>query len=336
MVYSNKYLILFITFTSLLISGCSSNIQSNTAQNIPSWYLNAPNNNVVYLYGAGVGSTLDESKNMALNNLASKLSVNVSSVINTYKDSSSSSHTDASYSKDISQNVSVEVEKMRFANFHVEKSLQNGADFFTLIKINRNKLFEENYKEFDILDSRINKKLDIIKTKPLLEQIQALQNLYTKLNRAKKDAFVLYTISNDFDYSKYVTTYDNSIEAIGILKDRVSIHVSSNEKSKFFFNELIQLLNQNAYKTSNQDNNQNNNMQIKIHNNTRYSVARGWQIAKVTTTITTLSNDKTIATTTINSLGRSTSSQQNALAGAAVHFKKQLHKKGLDNIIFSQ
>lgn len=332
MTYSNKYLTLLIIFLTFLISGCSPLKQSNAAQDIPSWYLNAPNNNTSYLYGTGQGDTVDESKNMALNNLASKLSVNVSSVISSYKSVTSSNNGNSDYSKDVSQDVSVEVEKMRFANYEVEKSIQQGNYFFTLVKVSRTKLFNEKYKEFELLDSAISKQLNIINNKPILEQIQALQNLYPKLNTAKKDAFILYTIKNNFDYAQNLMLYDNAIDKINILKDKITINVTTNEESKFFFNEIIQLLNENKYKVSNT----NDDTQIKIKNVTRYSIAKSWHIAKVSTTLTSISNDKTIANTTINSVGRSTSSQENALASAALHFKKQVYDIGLENILFNQ
>lgn len=327
-----KQLLLTGSLVILVFGGCTSNKQDSVSQEIPSWYLNTPNNSALYLYGAGDANNLEESKNVALNNLASKLSVNVSSVINTYKNASTDEYGNSFYNKDISQDLQVEVEKMRFANIQVEKSTQAGNRFFTQVKISRSKLFDEKYKEFEILNNSINKKLSIINNKPILEQIQALQNLYPKLTQAKKEAFILYTIQNDFNYSTYVTKYDESIDAISTLKDSVVIELSTNEPSRFFSNELLALLNENQYKVSSK----NSNTQIKIQNNTRYSVAKGWQIAKVTTNVSTLSNGKTISNTTINSVGRSTSSKQNAQASAAQHFKKQLHKLGLDTILFSK
>lgn len=332
MIFFKKILLLIVTLLVLSFSGCTSTKkQNNMSVDIPSWYLNAPNNNSVYLYGTGEGSTLNESKNVALNNLASKLSVKVSSVINTYKTSSTNSSGDSFYNKDVSQDLNIEIEKMRFSNINIEKSTQLGNSFFTLVKISRDKLFNETFKEFSLLDSSINENLNVISTKSTLEQIKDLENLYPKLNDAKKDAFLLYTINNEFDYSKYIRNYDKNINKIDILKDGILINVTTNENSKFFYNQLLQLLNENSYKVST-----NGNVNIIINNDKRYSVARGWQIVKVSTTIKTMSNNKTLSNITINSVGRSTSSQENALAQASMHFKKQLHEIGLNSILFSK
>lgn len=322
--------LLVIGFSSILfMSGCSSNTLS---EEIPSWYLNTPNNNAGYLYGSGQGKTLTESKSLALNNLASQLSVNISSIINNYKSASTNENGTSLYSKNVSQDVQVEVENMRFANVKVEKITQIGESFFTLVKVSRTKLFEENYKEFESLDISINTTVQRIATKPILEKIQALQNLYPKLTQAKKEAFILYTIQNNFNYSSYITKYDSTIGKIQTLKDKILINLSTNEKSKFFSNELLKLLNENRYKVSPN----NTDTQIKLTNNIRYSTAKGWQIAKVTTNISTLSQGKTVSNTTISSVGRSTSSKENAKASAAQHFKKELYKLGLDTILFSQ
>lgn len=328
----NLLKIILVVIAIFIFSGCSSsNTPNNEVKNIPSWYLNAPNNNSLYLYGTGEGESLKESKDSALNNLASNLSVDISSEINSYKNSSTNSFGDSSYSKDISQEINIEVKKIKLSNVKVEKSTQIANSFFTLIKISRGALFNDRLGEFELLDNFINQKISALSSKSTIEQIKTLQELYPQLNQAKNDAFTLYTINNKFDYKTYVTKYDTNMNKIALLKDEIIINVSTNEESQFFSDKLIQLLNENSYKTSNRT----FNTTITLSNDIRYSTARGWQIAKVTTTISTVSKGKKISSIIIDSVGRSSSTRQNALQSASIHFQKQLNELGLNTIIFN-
>ena len=110
----------------------------------------------------------------------------------------------------------------------------------------------------------------------------------------------------------------------------MSIKVITNNKEKYFANSLIDLLNQANYKISDQA----PDVKIKVDNKVRYSMARGWNIAKVTTTLSVISNNKTISNQIINTIGRSSTSKQSALQNASVRFAKKIKQKSLDKILF--
>jgi len=318
----------------LLLGGCAKDLGVSKKEEvqIPKWYINAPSNNQIYLYGTGEGSNLEEAKTMALNNMSSRLVVSVGSTLKKKTTTTTSSNGVSTYSKDISQDVKIDVEKIRFTNAKVEKSSVLGNSFFVLMKVNRNDLLNEKQKEFAVLDKRLSDKFAQLDSKPILEKIYHLKQMYPDTIKAKKLSFVLYAISNEFNYAPYFAKYDSYIDKINYLKDKLTIKVSTNDKYKFFADELIELLNINDYKITKDQ----ANVEIKINNKIRYSTARGWKIAKVSTTMSIVSNEKIIANKTINTIGRSSSSNENALASAAMYFKKELQKRGLDEILFNK
>ena len=55
----------------LLLLSCSNNLVNNIS-NAPKWYVNPPQNNHIYLYGVGYGSSLQEATKISLNNIAEK------------------------------------------------------------------------------------------------------------------------------------------------------------------------------------------------------------------------------------------------------------------------
>jgi hypothetical protein len=75
---------------------------------------------------------------------------------------------------------------------------------------------------------------------------------------------------------------------------------------------------------------------IDILNNIRYSVARDWKIAKVTTTISIKSNNKILFNKIIETVGRSSSTRENALKNASYYFERKIRKIGIEEILFKR
>ena len=315
----------------LIFTGCSSTLplaKNENSHQLPNWYINAPANNPIHLYGIGESNSLESAKNMALNNMAARLSVTVGSKLE-QKTTSSSNGT---YKKDVSQNLNIEVQNIKFNNAKVEKNHVAGNNFFVLMRVSRTELFNDKKKDFDLSESKINNALKISKNQSILEKVYTLENTKPILNKARSQAILLNAIDNDFDDLKYLKKYDNISNDITSLKDSLKIKITSNTSSKLFSDELIDELNKNSYKVVNY----NDNVKISLNNKINYSTARGWKIAKVNTTISVISNGRTISNNIINSVGRSSSSNENALASAASYFKDEVTQLGLNTILFNK
>jgi hypothetical protein len=122
---------------SIFFIGCNSSntpivlLKKHKVQNLPSWYLNAPNNNQDFLYGVGAASTLSQAKNEALNSLASRLFISVSSNTHFIKNSDSFEN----YSNINNQEIFLEVEKIDLLNSKIEKSIKVNDEYFVLLSI---------------------------------------------------------------------------------------------------------------------------------------------------------------------------------------------------------
>ena len=187
-------------------------------------------------------------------------------------------------------------------------------------------------KEFDINDKRVDAQYNSLSSLSKLEQIHTLQDMYPKLLNGKREAIVLNAIKNDFDQGPFLEKYDSYIDAIYDLKSSSIIVVQTNDKDKYFADQLIDQLNQQQYKVSRD----NGDIIIKINNKVKYSVARGWNIAKVSTTLSVVSNNKIVSNKIISTVGRSSTSKQSALENASLSFIKKIKKETLDKVIFSK
>ncbi|MEA3512615.1 MAG: LPP20 family lipoprotein [Campylobacterota bacterium] len=326
-----KNIIVFIA-TIVLFSGCVGGSKKQVVvQELPSWYINAPSNNAVFIYGEGTAKSMDEAKTNGLNSMASRLVVSVSSSL----ESSTTTSTDgksSNYSKNINKSVKQDVQKIKFTNAKVEKSSKIGDEFYVLMKVNRDELFENKNKEFIINDKRVDVQYNSLKKYSKLEQIHMLQALYPKVISGKRQAVVLNAINNEFEYAPYIKKYDSYIDAIYNLKNDSIIVVQTNEKQQYFADQLIDQLNKQQYKISRST----GDIIIKLNNKIKYSVARGWNIAKVSTTLSVLANGKIVSNRTISSLGRSSTSKESALEDASLKFIKKIKEESLDKVIFSK
>ena len=323
----NKIASLLIICILVLFTACSSTKQNNINNSLPSWYLNTPSNTTSTLYGTGEAYSLDEAKTNALSNMSQKLIVSVDSSINTTTQTSVNT-----YSKDIKKKINLKTKKLSFTNYKVSKAIQSGASFIVLLKVNRIELFKQKKKELDLLDTKIQSNINNLQNNSKLEKIYNLINLSPSINDAKELSFVLYSINNDFDYSKYYTKYDKYLNKINLLKSNLRIKITSNTNNTLYKQYLKELFTNNNYKVIST----NEDILIKISNNIRYSKARGWQIVKASTTLNIISNNKTVSTKTISSIGRSSSTKQNALSSSAVVFKNKVQKIGLNRILFNK
>lgn len=325
--------LLIVIFIIGLFSACASNVTSiNQEDSIPVWYINAPVNNAVFIYGEGQSTNLSDAKDNALNAMASKLIVSVGSSTSSVTKTSLNNSV-SSYSKDVIKDVSIDVQKIKFTNASVDQSTKIADEYYILMKVNRIELFDNKKREFDINDNRIISEYNTLDKYGKLEQIHILQNIYPSIVKAKKESIILNVINNDFDNAPYMEKYDSYIDTIAQLKNDSTIMVSTNNKEKYFADILIDLLNQNQYKVSNSP---SSDLQISLNNKVKYSIARAWNIAKVTSTISVSSNNKIISNMIINSLGRSSTSKESALENASQNFLMQIQEKTLDKVIFNK
>ena len=318
--------IISLIFIILNLQGCLSS-KKVVKTVLPNWYLNAPQNNMNFLYGTGEAYTLEEAKTNALNNMSQKLVVSVQSSMNTITTTSSQS-----YDKKMIRDIKLEAKKITFTNYKVKKAINSGNSFFVLLSVNRDELFNQKMKEFKLLDTKINLKVTSINHKTKLEQIYGLEQLKPTISSAKNLAFIAYSINNDFDYQNYIVKYDKYMNNINQLKSEIIIKIQTNTKHNIFKNQLKSFLNKNNYKVSSN----NADVLIKISNKSRYSRARGWQIVKTSTNIDVLANDKSISTNTIYSVGRSTSNKENAIDSCGFNFKTKVNDIGLNKILFNK
>lgn len=309
--------------------GCSSS-QTVQVPTTPAWYLENKQNTPMFLYGVGEGSNLEDAKLMALNSISSSIIVSVSGEISKKTSISQNSSGTDSYSKQVTSDVKMELSKITFPNPVIEKKEVVQNRFFVLLKVNKLELFETINLALELEDKELQKQYQNSKNLAKLENVYALKQIVSASKSATNKANILSSLDKNFALGAYADRYSNYASELNSAKQNLNISVVTNETSKYFSDALTAFLNANGFK----QNQKNPDVKIEIDNKPRFSVASGWSIAKVSTNIKVYSNDKVLNSFTIESIGRSSSNNDNATADAATKFQAEIEKKGIDSILF--
>lgn len=323
MVYLIK---LSIIFVSLLFVSCSSKQEVQISSiPIPNWYLQPPSNDQAYLYGSASAFTIEEAKAIALDQISKQLVVKVNS-----KFSSSTTSATNYYEKRSTQNLEQKSLTIEFSNYKIVKSQKIDDTFYILLKVDRIKLFNNYKNKFNTIHNKITYSLKKINNKNRLVQIFTLKDELKSIKKAKVLLNILVSIDNSFDDKKYLDVYNKIQNNISKLQSNIRIAIKSNDTiSK---NQFSNFLNSNSYNISNK----NSDITIKLNTTSLYSKAYGWYVAKKTTNIKIISNNKLLLSHTINYKGRSSTSEQSANLNSGTNFYKKLKDLGIEKILFNR
>lgn len=316
---SNKKLLLVVPF---LILGCGTAPQLKQQTSLPNWYIQAPQNSS-YLYGSGEGDSIQEAKNNALNQIASSLSVSISS--NFQKDEGYSSGSNgSSFFKNVKNNVNAEVKKIDFSDVEIVHNKLISGKYYILVRINKEKLFNSTKEKFLILDNKIKEQLNLNSNNPY-EILRNINKAIPSINQALAKANVLYALNSNFNLKAYSKKYSSYLTKKEQLLNKITISVSNPNNQ--FSQKLIELLNEKNYKIKT-----NSVVDIKISTKPRFTETYGMKIARVSVNLKVIANNKIVYSANMEVKGISNANSQ-ALAKASNAFKQKLSEIGIEKIL---
>jgi hypothetical protein len=307
-----------------LFIGCGIGKNSNEESvSIPKWYIQAPKSSQ-YLYGTGEGYSIDEAKNSALNQIASSLSVTISSKFQKSEGYSNNDNYNTSFFRNVKNDVKAEVKKIDFSNVEIVNNKLIDGKYYILVKVDKSELFKITNEKFLILDKQIQEQLNI-KTNNEYEQLRTINKSIPNIKEALYKANILYILNNSFDLKGYSDKYSSYLNKKENLLNNITISVLNPNNQ--FSNKLIELLNEKNYKVKN-----NGTVNVDISSKKRFSITYGMDIARVSVNIQVTANNKIVYSQNLEVKGISNTKEQ-ALAKASNDFKKQISKIGIEKIL---
>jgi len=314
--------IVLILITALLFIGCGGS-QPEVVK-YPSWYLNPPRNSDSSLYGIGEGRDLATAKASALSSVSASLSVTVSSELKQSQSSQTRNGQESTYRSAISS-LKAEVKEMEFSEYKIINNQQISSKFIILVEVSRQHLFNDQRNKLQRYSKELQDRQDNIKKSPLLTQVHLYEKSVQKTDKLKSLALLSKTINRSFDLSPYLEQIkkikDSKLNALN--KVRVSIHTT--DEAEVFKDAIKEGLNRAGIKYVSSG----ANTDIYLKSSFLTDEVYGYKMAKANLSISTKSQNKTIASNTLKLSGKSRYDYQKAKLNAAQILRKKITTEGL-------
>jgi hypothetical protein len=233
-----KLLSFFISL--FLFTGCMP--QNKTQIVYPKWYLKIQQDSYKYIYGQAQGITFKDSTAIALNNIASKISVIVQS---TYQ--STTTTTSTTYNKIIQRDIKNSVKKIKFNNYKIiKKTILPNQKHLVLVAVDKIKLASS-------LKLKLDNGLSILRSNldgdfyDIVDKLKKYDKSNKKISKIKSKIFILNTLDSSFDTKKYLQILDNKQQQIDNFKKTVTINIKSKDNSDYK-KIIVSLITKKGYK----------------------------------------------------------------------------------------
>ena len=315
-----KYLLILIGLGMALIAG----------DNVPAWYFNPPVDNETSWYGVGEGNSLRQAKDSALADIASKLSVTISSKVSKNA-TQMTSGTYTSYNQDVNVNQESEVKKISFNNFEVVSSSQNESKALVLIQVDKAKFLKDQLQTLNDTVKDIEALQSAPKAKSILEQYQKFQNISPDVEKAKTIISILTTFEASFDRTQMMNSLNDYRDSMEDVRSKIEFYIDFNNDSRYSADALKEALTSEKIKISRRLNTNNSNLIIvELDTESTRKLLYGFYMVNTRTTVSLKSNEgSTLSTFIVESKGSSSLDYQTALKSASNNFKKTVNEKGI-------
>ncbi|MDD5717000.1 MAG: LPP20 family lipoprotein [Sulfuricurvum sp.] len=299
-------------------------------ENFPAWYLNPPSDDETYFYGVGEGETLRQAKDDALRDIASRLSITISSKVSKNSTQSTSGNSSL-YHQDVKVNVESEIKKIVFNSFEVVSGAQNGTKPIVLIKVDKEKFFNNQLEILDDIRSKLNHIQTESADRGILEQYAMFQELVPEADKAKTIVSVLSTYAIPFQRDGVQQELADFQHLRGGILSKIEFYITADNDSRYNADTLKEALGKEKIKIARFLNPKNSNVVIlNLESETVNKQVYGFSMAVVRTAVTLKSNEGNILSSfVVESKGSSTLNAGAALKNAGANFKKEVMKKGV-------
>ncbi len=250
-----KKVLILIIF--IIINNCAN----KNSNELPSWYLNPPQNDSLNLYGVGYGLDKQNSEQNALDNLAQKIIINISSSMEILKQENSYNEK-SNFSESSQQKIKSEVAKISFMNFNNERTEVFNKKIYSLVSVNRQSLINQYEQKIVDYSDEINQIITQQKNKNLIEQKAGFIQIEKIISKAENDLIILDSINLDQnknaktksefkayklahkainnDLSLYIKYDGNSQKIAQIIQEEFAkANIKTNAKKLSYKNEVI-------------------------------------------------------------------------------------------------
>jgi hypothetical protein len=206
---------LFSTLPLLsLLGGCVANSpQKEITEPIPEWFMNTPNDTGNFYFGVGEGRSKDVAKNVALNDIASRISVTVKSTLSSEINQKIAKGKEL-ITRNSQQKLLAQVKAIEFSNYNIDKMIVQNNRNYVLVKVNRIALYKKRLKKLNVKMNAINAQWARYNSLPAFNRLNEVKLITAAVDEVKVMLPVIsaiYTSFNDADYRGVLNQYINEM-----------------------------------------------------------------------------------------------------------------------------
>ncbi len=315
-----KYLLMLVGLGIGLIAG----------DNIPSWYFNPPSDNETSWYGVGEGNSLRQAKDSALADVASKLSVTISSKVSS---TTTQATTDlyTSLNKNVNINQESEVKKISFNDFEVVSSTQNDTKALVLVGVNKAKFLKDQGQTLNDTIKEIKALQMAPVGKSILGQYQKFQEIAPDVEKAKTIISILTTFDPSFNRTQMINVLRDYRDSMDEIRSQIEFYIDFGNDSRYSADALKEALGSEKIKIAQRLNRNNPNLVIvELDTESTNKQLFGSYMVNTRTTVSLKSNTgSTLSSFIVESKGNSSLDYSAALKNASNNFKQTVNEKGI-------
>ncbi len=314
-----------ITLTLLAIASCSSN--NLASSNLPSWYISPKQNDNQNIYGVSVGANLEEATKAALADAAARLMVNISA-----QSTSLSEEDKNGINQEMRQQISQNIEKIDFTNFRVQRSQQNGAQLYVEVAIERSPFISDQKEKVAFAERQVS---DLEKNLTNANPIQKRVSLTKILDLQKQielSSRILQGSGENINLTEKLNRYAYFKNQFNQLTDKIEFYFEINS-AKEISQTIRNALNKEKIKVANSRNNSTNQIVIVIKSSNTNNQIYGAYLTKLKVDFENLSNNKTVASNTVEVTGSSTISEKESYVAAVKSLEEKIAQDGILKVI---
>ncbi len=326
-----KFLTSFLILL-LLLSGCSEKKRVVAApKTLPQWYANPPASTPQTLYAIGEGSERDEAVAHALSNMASTLSVSVSSQYESV--TTERQGTRNNYDKSVTSAVQSEVAKIRISNYEVLQSEEYGfREFLVLISASRSALFEGIKNDLDQQFAQFKLSEKNLKNANALKRLKFYLHVKEELSHLSDTLNVLKALRQSFDAASYLDEKARLDGARMALHKSVSFEVRAPKEDAGLATSLEAGISKASFQLSRSGG--SGHFVVEVSSSAERAEAQGFTLARTAIALQVRdANGVVVGSNKLSLIGQSTQGYAIAKQNVAYKLSVMIEKEGIEKVL---
>ncbi len=331
---NKKIFITYIIFSLIILmimNGCSSKPKPivSAENQVPSWFLNPPQTDNTYMYGVAIANSRQGAIKKALDDMISKLSINIKSTYNS-KVQQNNYYTDTN----ISNNIKTTISLIKINNYKVLRTKLIGYNKFAiLIQTNKRKFVHGLIVNLNNMRKRINLRYSLLKHQNVIMRYHALKQLTKNAKKMQHTLQIIDELTHNqkFDKLLYLADIIRVEQRFLTLKNKLTFYIKPNKNSSLFIEAMKDFLTKHNFTVFNKKNKNSINLHIKVNDNIYKN--KYMNIITIYVKIQIFNNALHVGGNTFTFKQRYTNSKQKAYQAAVLDFKKELMSKTINEAL---